>query len=332
MKSVVFIMLFFTLNGLYSQDNNQLQGKWICDKITYIDNTPIEINHPLYSSYLSYEFVGNKVFISTKYYEKGLSNELNILGNKLKIGFRTLLYKIENNTLILQEDGDELKFHFLKEEDFINKYDFVDEKYKIISGDTLYFRSFTNNPIFNNTLSFSNYMRKNMKTYSDYVSKRGIFKASFVLTKENKIDTVYVQESLNKRFDKDFINTLISSERFWINKTGKDILIDHSFYFFEMGKAYITKEERQFNKYYKEGKDFYKINDFENSILSFKKCLDIDENELKHIVFDKNDLLIKLGISYLAINQFEEACNSFYALGDRYNFNIRNYILNFCQY
>lgn len=331
MKLVLFIILFFSLNCLYSQSNNQLQGKWICDKITYIDNTPIEINHPLYSSYLSYEFVENEVFISTKYYENGLSNELIIIGNKLKIGFRTLFYKIENSTLILQEDRDELKFHFLKEEDFINKYDFVDEKYKIISGDTLYLRTFTNNPNFNNTLSFSNYMRKNMRTYSDNVSKRGIFKASFVLTKENKIDTVYVRESLNKRFDKDFINTLHSSESYWINKAGKDILIDHNFYFFEMGKAYITKEEKQFNKYYKQGKDFYKINDFENAILSFKECLDIENSELNHIVYDKNDLLKKLGISYLATNQFNEACNSFYKLGDKYTFKVRNYIVNFCQ-
>ncbi len=331
MKIILFIILFFTLNYLYPQGNNQLHGKWICDKITYVDNTPIEINHPLYSTYLSYEFVGSKVFISTKYYEKGLSNELNIIGNKLKIGFRTLLYTIENNTLILKEDGDELKFHFIKEQDFINKYDFVDEKYKIINSDTLYLRTFTNNPIFNNALSFSNYLRKNMKTYSDYVSKRGIFKASFVLNKENKIDTVYVRESLNKRFDKDFINTLHSSERFWRNTTGKDILFDHSFYFFEMSKAYITNEEKKFNKYYKQGKEFYEINDFENAILSFKKCLDIDESELNHIVYDKKDLLIKLGISHLATNQFDEACKSFYLVGNEYNFSVRNYITNFCQ-
>lgn len=43
-----------------------------------------------------------------------------------------------------------------------------------------------------------------------------------------------------------------------------------------------------------------------------------------------NDLIIHLGISYIATEQKEKACNTFRLIGDETNFRVRNYLKFFC--
>jgi hypothetical protein len=330
MNKIIAFIFISLLNICYGQ-NPKLDGKWICDKITYFDNSPIEINNPQFSVFLSYEFDNNKCYISGDYTERGLKTDYSILSNKIKFGFRSLTFEFQGDYLILTEDGDDKKFFFLKEKYFISKNSFYDEKFTINNGDTLCFQSLTNNPKFINEHSFSDFMRKNVKSYSKYVTDRHLFKSTFVLTKENQIKDVNITNSISKTFDNDFIEALNQSKPFWKNDTGKDIIIEHSFYFFKQGQCYFLEEEKKFEKFFKEGNKHYEKNDFLNAIKSYENILVLEQNKLEFMRSCSTEFKLKLGISYLATNQIEKACEIFKLVGDEYNFKSRNFLINFCK-
>jgi len=58
------------------------------------------------------------------------------------------------------------------------------------------------------------------------------------------------------------------------------------------------------------------------------ESLDIKNNRFKTLI---KECLLDLGISYLAIGQNENACKTFERIGDKTDFEIRNYLIDFCE-
>ncbi|TVZ16151.1 hypothetical protein JM81_2405 [Maribacter sp. MAR_2009_72] len=326
----LFIVIFLvSISNLYCK--NSLEGKWFCHKVIYQDGKDLEVNHPLFASFLSYEFTSGKAYISINYEEKGVSSKYTVLNSELHIGIRKFSFSFDNKFLVLKEHGDELSYYFLRKSDFLIENNLYQETYFIKENDTIFHRSFSLNPEFYYETSFSNYLRKSIYSYSKTSAQRHQLKGSFVLTRNNEILDIMVEQGINKSFDKSFRKVVQDSEKYWKNSTGKNILIVQKFNFFEQGKYFIKKENWDFYHHVKKADDYYKTLDFISAIDFYEQALDtaISENEFTHIML--RDMSRNLGISYLATGKIEKACESFRIVGDEHDFNFRNFLLKFCK-
>lgn len=137
----------------------------------------------------------------------------------------------------------------------------------------------------------------------------------------NSIDTVY---------DNDYIVALKKSEKYLKNLTDKDLLITKEINNLKWAKDLSNKEEKQLYKLIENGLEYYNVNNFEKAIENFSqiKNLKIENNRFKTLI---KESMINLGISYLAIGKNEEACKVFLEIGDKTDFEIRNYLIDFCS-
>jgi tetratricopeptide (TPR) repeat protein len=107
----------------------------------------------------------------------------------------------------------------------------------------------------------------------------------------------------------------------------------------------LVIKENHFLKFYKDLKDesekdlygiisdgynYYNINNFEKAAENSQKLndLQIKDNRFKTRF---QDGYLKLGISYLALGKNDQACISFKKAGGLTDFEVRNYLINFCK-
>ena len=324
-KKLIVLIIFTNLISSYSQ-NSVLNGTWILDKTVYEDGKSLEINHPLYSTYTEYEFLANSIKINEHKFNA------KYIQNSIKLDFRELLFSFKNNKLLIQEKGDNKIQIFSKKEDFLEKYPEYKTEIEIRDQDTVYIANNIFRPKFNNELTFDDYLRKNISSYSSACAKNNLFKSKFIVTKEGKIKDIIIINGISKLFDNEFTNALKNSETFFINETGKDFAIEHNFNFIQMFKGLTEQTEKEFYSIQKKAKKYFEKNDFEKAIIEYEKLNDLELNSVKErLGFIYNESFINLGISYLAMNKNEEACKSFLKVGDKKNFNVRNFIFNFCE-
>jgi len=328
-RTILLIILLLSISKIYS--NNGLQGKWFCHNVTYQDGKELEINHPLFSNFLSYEFTSRQAYISNNYKEKGIASSYEISDSELQIGFRKFSFSFKDNFLILKEHGDELLYYFLKKSDFLSENNLYQKNYFTKENDTIFHQSFSLNPEFNYKTSFSDYLRKSIYNYSKTSTQRHQFKGTFILTNDNEIREITVERGISKSFDKSFKKAVQESQKYWKNDTGKDILIVQKFNFFQQGKYFVQKENWDFYHKVKKADSYYKNFDFNSAIEYYEQAMEVEisENEFTNTML--RDLSRNLGISYLATGENEKACKSFRLVGDEYDFKFRNFLLKFCK-
>lgn len=322
-KKIFLLLLFINFINVHSQN---LNGTWILERTIYENGNPLEINHPLYSTFTKYDFQPNSIKINDQKFNA------TYLNNLIKLDFRELIFSFENNYLLIQEKGDDKIQILSKKEDFLSKnIEFISD-IEIRNQDTLYISNEVFKPQFNNELTFEDFLRKNISKYTSESTKNNLFKSEFVLTKDGKIKDIKILSGISKSFDNEFIVVLNKAEVYFKNDTGKDFLIKHNFNFFQIFKGLTEKIEKEFYAIQKKGNLYFEKNEFEKAIIEYEKLNIMDLNSIRvRLGFLYSEAFINLGVSYLAVNKNVEACNSFLKVGDIRNFNVRNYIINFCK-
>ena len=322
-KKIFLLLILINFINVHSQ---KLNGTWILEKTIYENGNPLEINHPLYSTFTKYDFLPNSIKINDQKFNAKYEN------NSIKLDFRELLFSFENNFLLIQEKGDDKIQILSNKEDFLSKNIEFKSEVEIRNQDTLYISNEIYKPEFNNELTFEDFLRKNISKYSSASTKNNLFKSEFILTKNDKIKDIKILNGISKSFDREFIEALKKAEIYFKNETDKDFLIKHNFNFFQMFKGLTGKLEKEFYAIQKKGKLHFEKNEFNKAIIEYEKLNNMELNSIKErLGFLYSEAFINLGISYLAVSKNEEACKSFLKIGDKRNFKIRNYILNFCE-
>lgn len=322
-KKIFLLLTFINFINVHSQ---KLTGTWILEKTIYENGNPLEINHISYSTFTKYDFLTNSIKINDQKFNAKYAN------NSIKLDFRELLFSFENNNLLIQEKGDDKIQILSKKEDFLSKNIEFKSDIEIRNQDTLYISNEIYKPQFNNELTFEDFLRKNISKYTSESTKNNLFKSEFVLSKDGKIKDIKILSGISKSFDNEFIVALNKAEAYFKNETGKDFLIKHNFNFFQMFKGLTEKIEKEFYAIHKKGNLHFENNEFDKAIIEYEKLNLMDLNSIRErLGFLYSETFINLGISYLAVNKNEEACNSFLKVGDIKNFKVRNYIINFCK-
>lgn len=324
MRQKLFLLLTFIncISG-YSQ---RLKGTWILEKTIYENGSPLEINHNLYSTLTTYDFLTNSIKINNQKFNAEYADNL------IKLDFRELLFSFENNHLLIQEKGDDKIQILSKKEDFLTKNIEFKSDIEIRQQDTLYISNEIYKPQFDNVLSFEDFLRKNIPAYKIESAKNILFKSEFILSKKGKIKDIKIVSGISKSFDNEFILALNKAEVYFKNETGKDFLIRHNFNFFQIFKGLTEKIDKEFYAIHKKGNLHFQNNEFDQSIIEYEKLNQMDLSSIKdRLIFLYDEAFINLGISYLVLNRNEEACNSFLKVGDKRNFKVRNYLINFCK-
>lgn len=323
-KTTLFFTIFIFSN-LFSQSKN-LIGKWILDRMQFTNGNNLEINNPNYSTNLIYYIEPN----SLRIYDQKFPTTFT--ANQIKTQFRTINYILKDKYLITQDEKGDIISFFLKAEDFVNKYPEFSLKKQVRNNDTIYIANNLNDYTFDNDLSFDEFLRQN-RTQKDRDSKsfKNLnLKVEFILSKDNKIKDIKVLNSIDTLYDNDFIASLRKSEKFLTNLTGKDLLITKEENHLKWANDLTDKDEKQLYSLRAKGLQFYNQNKFDKAIENFSQInnLEIKDNRFQTLI---KECLIKLGISYLAIGKNEDACKTFDYIGDRTDFEIRNFIIDFCS-
>lgn len=318
--SIMFIFISIILNA------NNLTGKWILNKIVYDNGDNLEVNHQLYSIFTCYEFNENYLKINGVKFNAKYSNNL------IKLENRILEFSFENNFLLVKEKGDNLIYIFSKKNDFLNNNNEFLSNYIVNANDTIYRANEVLKPEFNYDIDFDEFIRKNIPSYSSVVGDNFLFKAEFVFTKNNEIKDVTIIKGISNTFNTEFVNALMNAKKYMKNDVDKDLIITHSFNFFKMYNGLVGKQEKQFYLIQEKAKNYFENNQFEKAVLEYKKIEELDSTSLKErLLFLYNESYLKLGISYLALNQREKACECFNKIGGKELFYVRNYLIDFCN-
>ncbi len=323
MKATFTLLISLITINIFSQ-NNKLNGVWILDKFVYSDGRPLEINDNNFSSFSKYEFDNNKMKI------QGLEIPITTTSNTIQTNAAKYEYGFDNKYLLLKMQGDEKIACLLKPEKFIELYpEFQLEKIKYNDSD-VYKENLIVSPEFTYQGGFNSYLLNTFAQSENYEVANYYFDIQFILTKDSKIKDIKILKGSGDFFEKKVIQTINNSEKYFKNTTGKDFLMNRKFKMNTVESSnQMSKVDKQIAKIHENGLKYYMKDDFPNAIKTYE-ALDLitaanSENQLIKSSY-KN-----LGISYLAINEIGKACNSFKKSGSRTDFEIRNYLINFCS-
>lgn len=317
------VALFYSITICYSQ-NKELTGKWILVKTIYNDGKNIEINNPTYSQELVYTINPNNLKINTQNFKATFTS------NKIITPFRTINYAFEEKYLIAYDEGDNKTSFFLPVNEYVKTYPEFSLKEIERNGNTVYLDNKLSGYEFNNELDLDEFISNNRKDKDSKVINNLYFQIEFILTSNNKIKDIKVLNSINPQHDTDYINTLKEAEKYLKNISGKDLLIVNEVHHAKFRQDLTDKNEKKFYELMVKGGDYYRNNKFEKAIetLSQIKDIDIKSNNFRMFIREYKK---KLGVSYLAIGKTEEACQIFNQIGDKTDFEVRNYLIDFCE-
>jgi len=326
MKAIItFFFTFLICLNIYSQSKS-LIGTWILDKIQFANGNNLEINNPNYSTKLIYSIEPNSLQIHDQKFPSTFTT------NQIKTQFRAINYVIKDKYLITQDENSDIINFFLKAEDFVNKYPEFSLKKHIRNVDTIYIANDLNDYVFEHDLTFDEFLRqkRSQNNRSSKSFKNLNLKVEFILTKENKIKDIKVLNSIDTIYDNDFITALLKSEKFIKNLSGKDLLITKEENHLKWANDLIDTNEKNLYSLRAKGLQFYNQNKFDKAIENFSQInnLDIKNSRFQTLI---KECRLKLAISYLAIGKNEDACKTFNLIGDKTDFEIRNYLIDFCS-
>jgi hypothetical protein len=325
-----FIFYFLVLINSLNAQNVRLNGVWILDKIYYKNGNPLEINHPMYSIFLEYEFINNKMKVSLNKYSDGNVFDVIISEKKISNYYRVINYEFINDQLMLNDEGDEKIMLFIRKDKFIDAYPEFEMSKLVYNDKEVYIPNYFNEPRFNYVGDLYDFLRKKTPTLSNrYFVGDLLFK--FILTKDSKIEEIEINNTISKKLENELKESLSQAEKLYKNNTGKDLLIVKSYRYLILSTKQ-NKLEKKIQELITTGNKFYEENDFDNAIIAYYEAIELNiDNENDNSTINLYNVYIKLGISYLAKNDIELACDCFEEIGTKTNFDVRNFIINFCE-
>lgn len=325
MKNILLTIVLLIPIFFFSQNKN-LDGKWILNKVLYKNGKNLEINNPLYSFLSTYEIKDSYLIID------GTKQKVTIDSKQIKSDFRTLNYYFIENYLILEDIDDKEKkiFSFLKLEDFIKTYPEFTPKEDVREGKTVKICNEVFQPNFNYEGTFQDFITRNTPQGNSKNDIDLYFKIEYILTKDNKIKDIKILDSKTPLFDSNFISAIKKSEKYYQNPFKEDVLIIKEQQFLKWKNDLDNKDEIKLYDIRKNILQYYNFNKFEDLTKEYEKLnlIKIDKNRFNSLF---QEIYIKSGIAFLATNKNKEACECFEKAGDKTNFNVRNYLINFCN-
>ncbi len=90
------------------------------------------------------------------------------------------------------------------------------------------------------------------------------------------------------------------------------------------------KSDKKLFDIIREGTKYFNENKFEDAIEEFSK---LDELQIKdnRFIMRFHEGYTKLGISYLAVGKKDQACMNFKKVGNITDFQVRNFLIDFCK-
>ncbi len=322
MKKKLLLLLLFVTVTAFSQNTN-LGGTWILDKVTFENGNIIEINDPDFSSYSQYKFSNNTMEIN------GVEIPITVTSKKISTPVLNIDFEFQDKYLLLKNFTKGKVIYLLKPESFVEMYpEFIPKKIDL-DGKSIYEENLVLKPEFNRTGGFDAYFRDFITNYPDYPKVNNQFIVQFVITKDSKITDIKILKGLSTDFDTKLVLYLKNSEKFFKNLTNKDFLIKrtNSINFEDEYRSHTSKEDRNIIKIFEKGNGFFLKNDFINAVKTYEQVNSLQINNTNGML---RLIYLNLGISYLANNKIESACENFNKAGGLINFKSRNYIINFC--
>ena len=262
----------------------------------------------------------------------GAKQTVTIDSKKIKSDFRTLNYYFIDNYLILEDIDDKEKkiFSFLKLDDFIKNYPEFTPKEEIRNGKTVKICNDVFQPNFNYEGTFQDFITRNTPQGNSKDDIDLYFKIEYILTKDNKIKDIKVLDSKTPLFDSNFISAIKKSEKYYQNPFKEDILITQEQQFLKWKNDLVNKDEIKLYEIRSNISQYYDTNKFEEITKEYEKLksLNIGENRFNSFF---EEVSIKSGVAFLVLNNNKKACECFEKAGDKTNFKVRNYLINFCN-
>lgn len=320
MKNFYFILIFFASISYNAQDN-RLTGNWVLENIKYTNGKSLEVNHPLYSTFLEYNFFENKLSINDNVIPYSIEN------NKIVTSSGKINFKFSDNYLIINNENTDLAYYFLSSENFLKTHPEFEPKQISNNNRIVYLENQIVKPIFKGDGSFNNYLSDHNADTTN-IPSNSEFSIKFIINSKNKIENIEIIKSVSNAFDSKFIQNLKSSEQYINNFSSKDLLITRK-YIYNSNQYKKNNIKKSIDKILVEGNKYFQKNDFNNAIKSWSKLESLEYSLEEKYLLDT--ALIKLGISYLAIGKQEDACKTFKKVGDLTNFRVRNFLINYCN-
>lgn len=322
-----FYLCFILISSFLIAQNPDLYNEWILDKITYENGDKLEINHHNYSNFLSYE-IKPDVLISSHGAAKASIKE-----KYIKTHYRKIFYELKDDQLIFRDSDDNKLYYFLTKENYLAKYPEFQIKPIEYNGQMLVENNKFCQAEMTEDLCLHQFLTNEIPSYKRYSTTNQFFEAKFVLTKENKIQDIEILSGISKSFDKQFIAALLKAEGKLKNKCDKDLLMTENFIFVEMGNGYVNRDEKDLRQITSQmTKDFDK-NLFKNVVDAYPQVLKFKDktDQIRRFKYSYENALLISGISFLALGQNKKACESFSLIGDKTNFKVRNFLIDFCE-
>jgi len=180
MKNILLLIVLFPI-VIFAQGDN-IKGKWILDYVTYENGDPLEIEHPLFSTFKSLDISDKHVIID------GISkNKSQVYVGRIVMQHIKYKYHIDNKYLVLKEDDADKLYYFLRILDFKKKYpDTKSEYVEYENRSVLKYNRLLNIDILN-SFNFDSVAKfqENIKSYKKHLFTNKLFKATFILTADN---------------------------------------------------------------------------------------------------------------------------------------------------
>jgi len=319
--SLLFAILAFS--NAYSQ-SDLLIGKWVLVKTIYADGRNLEINNPQYATKSIVEISKNSIKINSALLSASFS------ANKMVTPFRSINFTIRDGFLVTQDDGTDKFSYFLKANDFVEKYPEFSLKEIERAGEIVLVDNGLTGYDFKNELTLDDFILKNKKDRNSKDFKNLYFRVEFILTPENQIKDIKVLNSIDQLYDSGYIGALQKASPYFSNNTGKNLLISQEVNQLKWFKDLTDENEKRLFTYSETGLNCFEKNNFEKAITELSKIreLVIVNHRFKTVV---KEAMIKLAISYLAVGKNREACEVFNGVGDKTDFEVRNFLLDFCK-
>ncbi len=325
MKNTILLLIIFIPTLIFAQGDN-IKGKWILDYVTYEDGNPLEIENPLFSIFKSIEILDDHIIID------GIrKNKATIYVGRISTRYLKYKYYIDNKYLVLKEDKDDKLYYYLRVIDFKFKYPeskpsrIEYEGKTVLKYDRLLNVDILNNFNYDTLTAF----QKNIKSYKKHSFTNKLFKATYILTADNKIEHVKIEKSVSPKFDEDFIKEAHNLSMLYNNKTENDILMEYTDF---MGTYWPERNDVQkeffANKviadYYFTNKQFNLSKEIYTILYNSKDVLTVIDNAIV------NDIYKKLYVSLLHTNNLVDACIMLNDIKESDYFNVRNYLKEYC--
>ena len=325
MKFRFLIIILFISTNIFAQ-LDKAKGKWYLDFVKYKSGEDLEIENPLFSIYGSLNIQDDYIILNDFGKSKAKIQNYRITTKHIKF-----TYRFDNKYLIINEDDSDKEYYYLRALDFRKKNPDLKPKKLLVNNDTV----IVYNELLNVDLyDLSDYEKINKfnemhKSFKKYTNSDRVFKASFILTADNKIQDVKVIKSLDKKFDDDFIDISEHLNMFYKNNTGLNVLMEHTINMYSFFKK-RSANELEFLNNYKIAKYYFNAKQYK---LAHEIFLMLYSSEHLLRETDKsiiNDIKNKLVVTSIYTQNSLETCLLLNEIKEDNYFNVKNFLRKYC--